>query len=110
MTTNILFCGYSYHTHGYHSQHKSGYPSYLFRLQSSVVTSSPLDNIHSMVKKLQLMSEETIDFRNRIFCIQNDNKVGKKYVKPNLQILEHYLQTGNRLSLINKCYHFLQAY
>jgi AraC family transcriptional regulator, arabinose operon regulatory protein len=33
MTTNILFCGYSYHTHGYHSQHKSGYPSYLFRLQ-----------------------------------------------------------------------------
>jgi AraC family transcriptional regulator of arabinose operon len=34
MTTNILFCGYSYHTHGYHSQHKSGYPSYLFRLQT----------------------------------------------------------------------------
>ncbi|MGG3468606.1 AraC family transcriptional regulator [Neobacillus pocheonensis] len=34
MTTNILFCGYSYHTNGYHSQHKSGYPSYLFRLQT----------------------------------------------------------------------------
>ena len=34
MTTNILFCGYSYHTKGYHSQHKSGYPSYLFRLQT----------------------------------------------------------------------------
>ncbi|MEH7254012.1 AraC family transcriptional regulator [Neobacillus niacini] len=34
MTTNIFFCGYSYHTNGYHSQHKSGYPSYLFRLQT----------------------------------------------------------------------------
>ncbi|EKN69731.1 AraC family transcriptional regulator [Neobacillus bataviensis LMG 21833] len=34
MKTNILFCGYSFHTIGYHSQHKSGYPSYLFRLQT----------------------------------------------------------------------------
>jgi AraC family transcriptional regulator of arabinose operon len=34
MTTNILFCGYSYHTKGYHDQHKTGYPSYLFRLQT----------------------------------------------------------------------------
>lgn len=34
MKTNLLFCGYSYHTNGYHSQHKSGYPSYLFRLQT----------------------------------------------------------------------------
>jgi AraC family transcriptional regulator, arabinose operon regulatory protein len=34
MITNILFCGYSYHTNGYHSQHKSGYPSYLLRLQT----------------------------------------------------------------------------
>jgi AraC family transcriptional regulator, arabinose operon regulatory protein len=34
MMTNILFCGYSYHTNGYHSQHKSGYPSYLLRLQT----------------------------------------------------------------------------
>lgn len=37
MTTNILFCGYSYHTKGYHDQHKAGYPSYLFRLQTEGV-------------------------------------------------------------------------
>ncbi|NHC40537.1 AraC family transcriptional regulator [Bacillus sp. MM2020_1] len=37
MMTNILFCGYSFHTNGYHAQHKSGYPSYLFRLQSEGV-------------------------------------------------------------------------
>ncbi|MFF2449516.1 helix-turn-helix domain-containing protein [Neobacillus sp. NPDC058068] len=34
MTTNLFYCGYSYHTNGYHSQHKTGYPSYLFRLQT----------------------------------------------------------------------------
>jgi AraC family transcriptional regulator, arabinose operon regulatory protein len=33
MLTNIFFCGYSYHLNGYHAQHKSGYPYYLFRLQ-----------------------------------------------------------------------------
>ena len=34
MTTNIFFCGYSYHTQQFHSQHKSGFPVYLFRLQT----------------------------------------------------------------------------
>lgn len=34
MMTKILYCGYSYHINGYHSQHKAGYPSYLFRLQT----------------------------------------------------------------------------
>ncbi|MEH7304817.1 AraC family transcriptional regulator [Neobacillus drentensis] len=34
MTTKIFFCGYSYHTNGYHSQYKTGYPAYLFRLQT----------------------------------------------------------------------------
>jgi len=37
MNTNILFCGYSYHTNGYHSQYISGYPIYLFRLQTEGV-------------------------------------------------------------------------
>lgn len=34
MKTNIFFCGYSYHTQGFHTQHKSGFPGYLFRLQT----------------------------------------------------------------------------
>ncbi|WP_121609758.1 AraC family transcriptional regulator [Mesobacillus foraminis] len=34
MKTNILFCGYSYHTQRYHSQYKTGFPAYLFRLQT----------------------------------------------------------------------------
>lgn len=32
--TNIYFCGYSYHTQSYYSKHKSGFPGYLFRLQT----------------------------------------------------------------------------
>jgi AraC family transcriptional regulator of arabinose operon len=34
MKTSIFFCGYSYHTQSYHSQYKSGFPTYLFRLQT----------------------------------------------------------------------------
>ena len=34
MSLKIYFCGYSYHTQGYYSQHKSGFPGYLFRLQT----------------------------------------------------------------------------
>jgi AraC family transcriptional regulator, arabinose operon regulatory protein len=34
MKTNIFLCGFSYHTQSFHSQHKSGFPGYLFRLQT----------------------------------------------------------------------------
>ncbi|MDP4085935.1 MAG: AraC family transcriptional regulator [Bacillota bacterium] len=38
MDTKILFCGYSYHTKGYYSQYKNGFPAYLFRLQTEGVS------------------------------------------------------------------------
>jgi AraC family transcriptional regulator of arabinose operon len=34
MSTNILFCGYSYHSQRFYTQHKNGVPAYLFRLQT----------------------------------------------------------------------------
>ncbi|MDP4163472.1 MAG: AraC family transcriptional regulator [Bacillota bacterium] len=34
MTANIGYCGYSYHTQRYFSQYKTGFPAYLFRLQT----------------------------------------------------------------------------
>jgi AraC family transcriptional regulator, arabinose operon regulatory protein len=34
MTTNILYCGYSYHTHPFYSHYRTGFPAYLFRLQT----------------------------------------------------------------------------
>ncbi|MBD1381838.1 helix-turn-helix domain-containing protein [Metabacillus arenae] len=37
MSTNIFLCSYSYHTQRFHSQHKSGFPGYLFRLQTEGV-------------------------------------------------------------------------
>ncbi|WP_100404920.1 helix-turn-helix domain-containing protein [Bacillus solitudinis] len=46
---NIGFCGYSFHTQRYHSSYKSGFPGYLFRLQTegtcSIIVNSKKMNI-----------------------------------------------------------------
>ena len=76
-------------------------------VQCYVGTSGHLDTVQSIVKKLQLMNEETIDFRNKIIYFRNYEKNEQKYVEPNLQLLEHYLQTSNRLSFIIKCKQYL---
>src|SRR5690348_13846872 len=34
MTTNIGYCGYSYHTQPFYSHYRTGFPAYLFRLQT----------------------------------------------------------------------------
>ncbi|CAH2714985.1 Arabinose operon regulatory protein [Neobacillus rhizosphaerae] len=34
MTTNIGYCGYSYHTQPFYSHDRNGFPAYLFRLQT----------------------------------------------------------------------------
>ncbi|WP_453993191.1 AraC family transcriptional regulator [Bacillus nitroreducens] len=34
MEATIFFCGYSFHTKGYRSEYKDGFPAYLFRLQT----------------------------------------------------------------------------
>ncbi|WP_160723821.1 response regulator transcription factor [Bacillus sp. USDA818B3_A] len=76
-------------------------------VQCSLGTLSPLYQIQSLIKELQVMSEETIDCRNKVFCLDTYEIGDKKYVEPNLPLLEHYLQTGNRLSFINKCHQYL---
>ncbi|MBM7650808.1 AraC family transcriptional regulator [Neobacillus cucumis] len=55
MTTNILFCGYSYHTKGYHSQYKAGYPSYLFRLQTEGICEVVVKGIKIKLQKGDLL-------------------------------------------------------
>jgi AraC family transcriptional regulator, arabinose operon regulatory protein len=37
MNTKIGYCGYSYHTQPFYSHHRSGFPAYLFRLQTEGV-------------------------------------------------------------------------
>lgn len=76
-------------------------------VQCLIGPSSPLDKIQSTVKELQVASKEIIDFRNKTFYIETCKKNINKYVEPNLQLLEHYLETGNRLSFNNKCYKYL---
>lgn len=78
-----------------------------YDIQCSIGASSPLDKIQSTVKELQVASRETIDFRNKTFYFETHQKNSNKYIEPNLQLLEHYLETGNRLSFNNKCYQYL---
>ncbi|GKU82058.1 response regulator [Niallia sp. NCCP-28] len=76
-------------------------------VQCGIGISSTLDKIHAAVKELQDKKNETIDFRNKTFCFEDYNENIPNYVEPNLQLLEHRLETGNRLSFTNKCYQYL---
>lgn len=61
MKTNIFFCGYSYHINGYHSQHKSGYPVYLFRLQMEGLSEVVIKGRKMELKKGDLLIIEPGD-------------------------------------------------
>ncbi|OAS89276.1 MULTISPECIES: response regulator transcription factor [Metabacillus] len=76
-------------------------------VQCRIGAISPLDNFPTTVKDIQVLSKETVDFRNKTFLLETTIKEVKKYVEPNLQLLEHYLETDNKLSFINKCYQYL---
>lgn len=66
-----------------------------------------LGNVKQTFKELHASKKELIDFRNKVFLFTNLDKEGKKYAEPNFQLLEHYLDTENRLSFINKCDQYL---
>ncbi|MBO1513427.1 response regulator transcription factor [Metabacillus bambusae] len=76
-------------------------------VQCGIGAISPLDKIPTTVKDIQVLSKETVDFRNKTFLLETNIKDVKKYVEPNLQLFEHYLETENKLSFINKCYQYL---
>jgi len=76
-------------------------------VQCGIGTISSIDKIPSTVKELQVVSKETVDFRNKTLVLERSKKDINKYVEPNLQLLEHHLETGNRLSFINKCSQYL---
>ncbi|MBD1381532.1 response regulator transcription factor [Metabacillus arenae] len=76
-------------------------------VQCGIRAVSPIDNIQSTVKELQVARKETVDFRNKTLFFETYKKDVHKYVEPNLQLLENYLETGNRISFINKCFQYL---
>lgn len=55
MTTNIFLCGYSYHTQPFHSQHKSGFPGYLFRLQTEGMCEAVVKGKQIQIEKGHLL-------------------------------------------------------
>lgn len=78
-------------------------------IQCSIGPVSSLRQIKQTFKELHALKKEAIDFRNKTFFFNNLAKEFKKYAEPNFQLLEHYLETENRLSFINKCYQYLTS-
>lgn len=76
-------------------------------VQCSIGTVVPLGELKLATTKLQMTRKETISGRNKTFSLRNYQKKESKYVEPNLPLLEHYLQSGNRISFINKCQQYL---
>jgi two-component system response regulator YesN len=76
-------------------------------MQFIVDCTGSFSRIPTMVKQLLTFDEETIHFRNQTIVFQTGEQNPAKYVEPNLQLLEHYLQTGNRTGFINKCHQYL---
>ncbi|TDL31088.1 response regulator [Jeotgalibacillus sp. S-D1] len=76
-------------------------------VQCSIGPVSSLRLIKQTFKELHEFKKETIDFRNKTFIFNPLDKEFTKYAEPNLQLLEHYLETENRLSFVNKCYQYL---
>jgi two-component system response regulator YesN len=75
--------------------------------QCSTGTISYFDTIQLTIQQLQTMNEEMINYRNKVFCLVSYAEKEKKYIEPNLELLMHFLQSGNRLSFINKCTQYL---
>jgi AraC family transcriptional regulator, arabinose operon regulatory protein len=55
LKTDTLFCGYSYHTQPFYSHHKSGYPSYLIRLQTEGACEAIVKGNHRKLEKGDLL-------------------------------------------------------
>ncbi|MCJ7842551.1 response regulator [Lederbergia sp. NSJ-179] len=75
-------------------------------VQCRIGVNASIDKIPSSIHDLVRMSKETIHFRNKTI-VKNDTHRAHNYVEPNLRLLEHYLDTENRLSFINKCHQYL---
>ncbi|WP_162990461.1 response regulator transcription factor [Mesobacillus foraminis] len=75
--------------------------------QCMIGSISSIQKTKSAVKVLQVASKENVDFRNKAFLVGDYRNEEGKYIEPNLQLLEHYLESGNRISFYNKCYQYL---
>ena len=73
----------------------------------SIGTAAPLKELKTVTTRLQFDSKETITFRNVTVSPKDYHKADSQYVEPNLPLLEHYLQSENRASFINKCQQYL---
>ncbi|MDF2961258.1 MAG: transcriptional regulator (AraC/XylS family) protein [Paenibacillus sp.] len=55
MISNILTCGYSYHSQKFHNSHNDGVPSYLFRLQTEGCSYALVDGKMTLIETGDLL-------------------------------------------------------
>src|SRR5690606_16082523 len=65
-------------------------------IQCIVHGKETLSRFQDKINQMLTFDEELIHFRNQTIEYNFFNEPRKKYVEPNLQLLEYYLQSGNR--------------
>lgn len=67
-----------------------------------------LTELHKATRELQQKSDDTIDFRNKVFLFPSYEIKDYKYMEPNLLLLEESLQNSNKQRFLTKCKNYLE--
>ena len=76
-------------------------------VQCSIGDVSKLIGMHNTTKKLLLWKTEYIDFRNKVLLFPIKHRNILIYSSPKIQLLDEYLQSGNKTGFINICKKYL---
>lgn len=75
-------------------------------VQCFIGNNALLEKLPQVIQELEEKKEKIVDFRNKLFIVENCIKNDNKYAEPPLHLLEHYLESEDKLSFVNKCYQY----
>ncbi|MDR0139183.1 response regulator [Metabacillus idriensis] len=75
-------------------------------VQCFIGNNALLEKLPQVIQELEEKKENIVDFRNKLFIVENCIKNDNKYAEPPLHLLEHYLESEDKLSFVNKCYQY----
>lgn len=76
-------------------------------VQCSISSIATLSNMHLHTMELISMKENVISYKNQVIDFPFSPMKRQNYIEPNLQALDDYLQSGNRVGFINLCQKYL---
>lgn len=76
-------------------------------VQCSIRSFATLSDMHVHTMELISLKENVITYKNQVIDFPFEQMKKQKYVEPNLQTLDDYLQSGNRTGFINLCQKYL---